>query len=64
MIGTYIPWLVGLSVITAIFASFTVFHLVGRSKTPQRLTQKSLLFMSALLAVASRISRIGRTSSA
>jgi NO-binding membrane sensor protein with MHYT domain len=48
MTGTYIPWLVGLSVITAIFASFTVFHLVGRSKTPQRLTQKSLLFMSAL----------------
>ncbi len=48
MIGTYNPWLVALSIVTAIFASFTVFHLVGRSKTPQRFTQKSLLLMSAL----------------
>lgn len=48
MIGIYNPWLVALSIITAIFASFTVFHLVGRSKTSQRFTQKSLLLMSAL----------------
>lgn len=48
MMGTYNPWLVVLSIITAIFASFTVFHLVGRSKTPQRFTRKSLLLMSAL----------------
>ncbi len=48
MIGTHNPWLVALSIVTAIFASFTVFHLVGRSKTPQRFSQKSLLLMSAL----------------
>jgi diguanylate cyclase len=48
MIGTYNSWLVALSIITAIFASFTVFHLVGRSKSSHRFSQKSLLLMSAL----------------
>lgn len=48
MMGTYNPWLVALSIITAIFASFTVFHLVGLSKMSQRFTQKTLLLMSAL----------------
>jgi len=48
MIGTYSSWLVALSIVTAIFASFTVFHLVGRSRMPQRFSQKSLLLMSAL----------------
>lgn len=48
MIGTYNSWLVALSIITAIFASFTVFHLVGRSRMPQRFSQKTLLVMSAL----------------
>ncbi|HWP26584.1 MAG TPA: MHYT domain-containing protein [Xanthobacteraceae bacterium] len=47
MTGTFNPGLVALSIVTAIFASFTVFHLVG-SKASQRFSRKSLLFMSAL----------------
>lgn len=48
MIGTHNYWLVALSIVTAIFASFTVFHLVGRSKMSRRFSQKTLLVMSAL----------------
>ena len=48
MTEIYNPWLVALSVIIAVFASFTVFHLAGRFKTSRRFTMKSLLAMSAL----------------
>lgn len=47
MNGAYNPWLVTLSVIIAIFASFTVFHLAGRIKTAHHFALKSLLFMAA-----------------
>ena len=48
MNGLYNLWLVALSIIIAIFASFTVFHLAGRIKTSHHFALKSLLFMAAL----------------
>lgn len=48
MAGTYNPWLVALSVTTAVFASFTVFHLVGRLHIGHRLAPKTLLAICAI----------------
>lgn len=48
MIGTYDPWLVALSVTTAVFASFTVIHLVGRLYIGHRLAPKALLLICAI----------------
>src|SRR5712692_4133055 len=48
MVGTYNPWLVALSITTAVFASFTVFHLVGRIQFAYRLAPKALLFIGAI----------------
>ncbi len=48
MVGTYNPWLVALSITTAVFASFTVFHLVGRIQFAHRLEPKALLFIAAI----------------